>query len=249
MNRFADVLNQVRDRLEIAEPSRTRIVLEMASDLEDSYQYFLDQGHDEAEATRLAKENFGTSEEALRHLTHVHRSGIGGMADRVSGQVGHTGARLLMLVLVVFEIWLAGVVLTEEAFRVYVSPFVWPIASLAVLAFAFTVWKLVQIFSQAGRDISRLRSGLGVLLFCSGASLAVAVCGLFFHLQRFFRHNFERAPESLFMNFAGWMVSISSMMTIGLLVAILAALVWFVLSSAVARAERREMETLLVTGA
>ena len=58
MSRFADVLNQVRDRLEIPEPSRTRIVLEMASDLEDSYQYYLDQGHDEAEAARLARETF-----------------------------------------------------------------------------------------------------------------------------------------------------------------------------------------------
>lgn len=248
MSRFADVLNQVWDRLEIPEPSRTRIVLEMASDLEDSYQYYLDQGHDETEAMRLAKEAFGTSEEALRHLTKVHASGIGGMADRVAGQVGHIGAGALMLVLVVFEIWLAAVVLTEEAFRVYVSPFVWPIAGLALLAFAFTIWKMVQIFSRSGRHIGRLRSGLGVLLFCSGASLAVSMCGLFFHLQRFFRLNFEQAPESLFMNFAGWMVSMSSMMTIGLLVAVLAALVWFVLSSAVARAERREMETLLAVG-
>ncbi len=128
MNRFADVLNQARDRLDIPEPSRTRIVLEMAADLEDSYQYYLDQGHEEAEATRMAKEAFGTSEEALRHLSKVHGSGIGGMADRVSGQAGRVWARFLLVVLVVFEIWLAVLVLTEEAFRVYVSPFVWPVA-------------------------------------------------------------------------------------------------------------------------
>jgi len=247
MNRFADVLNQARDRLDIPEPSRTRIVLEMAADLEDSYRYFLDQGHEEAEATRLAKEAFGTSEEALRHLSKVHGSGIGGMADRVSGQAGQVWARILLVVLVVFEIWLAVLVLTEEVFRVYVSPFVWPVAGLAVVAFAFTLWKLVQIFSRSGREISRLRSGLGVLLFCSGASLAVSVSGLLYHLQRFFRLNYETAPESLFMNFAGWMITMSSMMTISLLVAILSALVWFVLSNVVARAEMREMELLLET--
>ena len=88
-------------------------------------------------------------------------------------------------------------------------------------------------------------SGKYVVIRDITTSLAVSVTGLFFHLQRFFRFNFERAPESLFMNFAGWMVSMASLMTIGLLVAILAALVWFVLASAVARAERREMETLL----
>ena len=153
MNRFADVLNQARDRLDIPEPSRTRIVLEMASDLEDSYQYYLDQGHEEAEATRLAKEAFGTSEEALRHLSKVHGSSIGGIADRVSGQAGQVWARFLLVVLVVFEIWLAVLILTEEAFRVYVSPFVWPVAGLAVVAFAFTIWKLVQhLLENRARD-------------------------------------------------------------------------------------------------
>jgi hypothetical protein len=76
----------------------------------------------------------------------------------------------------------------------------------------------------------------------------ISFSGLFYHLQRFFRLNFEKAPESLFMNFAGWMASMSSMMTIGLLVAILSALVWFVLSSAVARAEMQKMEALLAKG-
>lgn len=248
MNRFADVLNRVRDRLEIPEPARTRIVLEMAADLEDSYSYYLEQGNNEAKAERLAREAFGTSDEALGHLIKVHQSGIGGLADRVSSQVGRFWARSLLAILLLFELWLARVVLTEEAFRFYVSPFVWPIAALALMGFGFTVWKLVQIFSKSGGSVSRLRSGLSVLLFCSGASLVVSFSGLFYHLQRFFRLNFERAPESLFMNFAGWMASMSSMMTIGLLVAILSALVWFVLSSAVARAEMRQMEALLATG-
>ncbi len=245
MNRFADVLNQVRDRLEIPEPSRTRVLLEMAADLEDSYHYYLDQGLDEAEATQRAKEAFGSSDEALQHLARVHASNIGGFADRVSGQVGGGFAKILLLVLLAFEVWLAGVVLTEEVFHFYVSPFVWPVAGLAIVAFSFSVWKLKQIFSKSGREVRRLRSGLGVLLFCASASLAVASCGFFFHLQRFFRVNAPTAPESLFMNFAGWMIAISSLMTISLLVAILTALVWFVLSNAVSRAELREMESLL----
>lgn len=247
MNRFADILNQVRAKLEIPEPSRTRIVLEMASDLEDSYQYYLHQGNNETEAKRLAEEAFGTSEEALKHLARVHESDIGGMADRVSGQIGGLGARILLLVLLIFEVWLAAVVLTEESFWTYVSPFVWPVVALALVAFAFSIWKMMQIFSKSGREVRRLRSGLGVLLFCSGASLSVAVCGLFFHLQRFLRLHYANAPESLIMNFAGWMIAISSLMTISLLVAILTALVWFVLSNAAFRAETREMETLLDT--
>lgn len=245
MNRFAETLKHARDRLQVPEPGRTRILLEMASDLEDSYQFYRSQGLDETEAVRRAEDAFGTSEEALGLLSRIHESGACGIADRVSGQVGGAGSKMLLLILLVFEVWLAGKVLTEEAFRVYVSPFVWPVVGLAVVAFGISVWKLIQIFSKSGRDVRELRTGLGVLLFCAGASLAVAGSGLVFHLQRFFRLNVANAPESLFMNFAGWMIKISSMMTISLLVAILTALVWFVLSNVVARAEMREIDTLL----
>jgi hypothetical protein len=217
----------------------------MAADLEDSFEFFRSQGMDEAEATRRAEEAFGSSEEALGLLSKIHESGACGFGDRVTGQVGGVGARLLLVVLLIFEVWLAGMVLTRETFWVHLSPFVWPVIGLAVVAFSFSIWKLSQIFSKSRRDVRQLRTGLGVLLFCAGASLAVATTGLLFHLQRFFRLNVPNAPESLVINSAGWMIEISSMMTISLLVAILTALVWFVLSSVVARAEMREVDNLL----
>ncbi len=70
-------------------------------------------------------------------------------------------------------------------------------------------------------------------LFFAGASLAVAGLGFLYHLQRFFRHNADGAPEALFRNLAGWLISISSLMTVGLLTAILAGMVWFVLSQGI----------------
>ncbi len=39
MKRFARVLGKAHGQLKIPEPSRTRVLLEMASDLENSYQY------------------------------------------------------------------------------------------------------------------------------------------------------------------------------------------------------------------
>lgn len=245
MNRFAPVLQKARDQLRVPEPSRTRILLEMAADLEDSYQFFLSQGHDEAEAGQRAEEAFGTSDEALRHLARIHEFGVGGIGDRISRQVGRTWEKVLLLIVLIFEAWLAINVLTQKGFFLFLSPFIWPIAGLAVAALSVTAWKLYQIFSRSGSDVRQLRTGLGVLLFCAGASLAVASCGLLFHLQRFFRVNADLAPEALYMNFAGWMMEISSMMTVGLLTAIFTALVWFILSNLVKRAELREIEVLL----
>jgi len=249
MKRFARILSEAHDQLQIPEPSRTRVLLEMASDLEDSYQFHLERGCDETEAARRAEEAFGTSEEALKHLTRIHESGLGGMQNRLSGQIGRPWEKILLLVIFAFEILATAKVVSHEAFFMFLSPFVWVIGALALTAFVFTAWKLYQIFFGRGSDVRQLRSGLGALLFFAGASLAVSACGFLFHIQRFFRANYESAAESLFMNFAGWMATISFMMILGLLVAMLTALIWFVLSNLVSRAERREVEALLAVPA
>lgn len=245
MTRFADVLKQTEDRLRAPEPSRTRILLEMAADLEDSYQHHLAQGCDEAEAIRRAEEAFGTSDEALRLLERVHQPGFSSSADRFFHQLGSIWAKILLVVLLGFEILLAVRVSSTRSFFVHPSPFLWPVGLLALAAIVFTAWKLTQIFSRGGSDVRRLRTGLGIPLFFAGGSLAVAFLGFLFHLQRFFRLNADQAPDALFMNFAGWMVSISSLMTIGLMTAILAGLVWFVLSGLVFHSEARQVESLL----
>lgn len=245
MKRFTHVLSEARDQLQIPEPSRTRVLLEMASDLEDSYQFHLSQGCDEAEAARRAEEAFGTSEEAIKHLTRIHESGLGGLQSRLSGRIGRPWEKFLVLAIVAFEILAAAKVVSHEAFFMFSSPFLWPIAALALGALVVTAWKLYQIFFETASDVRQIRSGLGALLFFAGTSLAVTGCGFLFHIQRFFRRNWEAAPDSLFVNFAGWMATMSFMMILGLLLAMLTALIWFVLVNLAARSERREIEELL----
>jgi hypothetical protein len=102
MSRFAKVLNKVSDALDLPQPTRSRIVLEMAGDLEDLYQHHLAQGLDEEQAARRAEEAFAASEEALKHLSRIHESG-GGLADRVVLQAGSWWEKALLL------IWLLAV--------------------------------------------------------------------------------------------------------------------------------------------
>lgn len=245
MKPFIEVLRAASEQLRIPEPSRSRVLLEMAADLQDSYESYLSQGVEESEAARRAQETFGISEEALKHLARIHDSSVDRTGMRISEHVGTVWEKLLLVVLLAFEIVVAVQVLSSKMLLVYPSPFLWPIVGLAGAAFLFTLRKLFETFSSSGTDVRKLRSGLGLLLFCSGASLAVSVCGLLFHLQRFFRLNADTAPESLFVNFAGWMVGISSMMTIGLLTCVLTALFWFLLSSLIARSEARQIAAML----
>jgi hypothetical protein len=244
MSRFAPVLRRISAGLDLPQATKSRILLEMAGDMEDLYQHHLSRGSDEAEALRRAEEAFAASDEALKHLARVHERG-GRFADRVTSQVGSIWEKALLLIWVLAVILLVGTVATEERFFVIVSPFIWPIAGLALAALALALRKLNELFLKKPPDVRRLRSGLSVLLFLAGASLAVSGCGLLYHMRWYADQAVEGAPETVFMMYAGWMLASSSMMIVGLLTAILTALVWFMLASLVSRAENREADTLL----
>ncbi len=47
MNRFAPLLKSINARLDLPQPTKSRIILEIASDLEDMYQFYQSQGPDE----------------------------------------------------------------------------------------------------------------------------------------------------------------------------------------------------------
>ena len=88
----------------------------------------------------------------------------------------------------------------------YVSPFVWPIAALAVAAFALAVWKLFQILledeyrdsaASAIRASGRCCSLLGRAWLLRGMRLSLSSCSGSFAL------NAEQAPESLFIELFG----------------------------------------------
>lgn len=244
MSRFAAVLRTVSERLDLPQPVKSRILLEMAGDLEDLYRHHLEEGFEEARAAELAEDAFAVSDEALKHLARVHESGSR-FTDRLTRQVGSWWEKALLIVWVLAVVLLVATVAAEERFFLVVSPFVWPLLGLALGVFAFSLWKLYELFLKKPPDVRRLRSGLGVLLFFAGTSLAVSVCGLVYNLRWYAYHSWKGAPESVFEMFTAWILATSAMMIIGLVTAILAALMWLLLANLVTRSEHREVDALL----
>ena len=243
MSRFAGVLRQVSDGLDLPQPTKSRILLEMDADLEDAYRHYRGQGLGDEEAVRRAEEAFVVSDETLKHLARIHLSG-GQLADRLISQIGSLWAKVLLVIWLLAVLLIGGRVATTESLFQVVSPFVWPILALAFAAFAFSLWKLYELLRRSP-DFRRLRLGLGTLLFIAGASLALSACGFFYHLRWWAFHTYDLAPEAFWAIAGNWALAISSMMVLGLLTAILAALAWFVLSSLAIRIEHRQADALL----
>src|SRR5690606_35725403 len=103
---FAHVLQRVEGRLRAPEPQRSRILLEMAQDLEALYGEYLARGYSEGESRARAEALLASSEEALEMLDGVHTSVAARLLRRLSAP-GARGERRLLTLLGSFAV-LAG---------------------------------------------------------------------------------------------------------------------------------------------
>lgn len=72
MERFGRVLRRVDRRLGVREPERSRILLELAGDLEDLYTAYLARGYGEEEARRRAEAWLAPDDGSLDGLRRLH---------------------------------------------------------------------------------------------------------------------------------------------------------------------------------
>ncbi len=72
MTRFTPVLRQAEEALDLPEPARSRVLGEMASDLEDLYEVYRRRGMEEEAAERRARALLGVSREVAGELRKLH---------------------------------------------------------------------------------------------------------------------------------------------------------------------------------
>ena len=73
MTRFTDTLTKLNDRLDLPQPVRSRILLEIASNLEALYPHFRGDGLCEEAARRQAVEHCDLSDEARARMVCTAR--------------------------------------------------------------------------------------------------------------------------------------------------------------------------------
>jgi hypothetical protein len=127
MTRFADTLRRLNDKLDLPQPVRSRILLEIDSDLNALYQHFRDSGLSEETARRQAVEHCDLSDEALAELVDVHTSWFRRFLDRFSVQAQTRWERAFLILLLVFVAAVtAPLVVSIRVFEV-ASFAVWPV--------------------------------------------------------------------------------------------------------------------------
>jgi hypothetical protein len=217
----------------------------MATDMEDLYQYHLENGAGRSEAARAVEEQFDLSEEALKELIHVHSSPLQRSLDGLSGQARRPWERgVLALLALVVAPGLALHLLQPSILRT-ASPLVFVLLALLVLAFGIGLRRAFSLFRPGfvprgalPRQGIRSLPGLALLLLGLGFS------GVWVELYRTFLI-IREGPQSALPYLVHWLHMASATLVVALSGALLTGLLWFLLEARSAQLEERATARLM----
>jgi hypothetical protein len=244
MSRFTELLKRTNERLELPQPAKSRILLEIASDMDDMYHFFIDQGLSERDAAVRVNEKFEVSDDALQELIQVHESPIRKFLSRFSDQAQTRWERVILVILVLFVAGFSGPQILSGEFFDQVSGFVWPAVGISFVILIITIQSIYRLYIKKDHNIKTLRSGLPWLLALSCASLLNGFAGYTWEMYRA-SMAFAGSADINLVPIVQWGINSSAMVVASLWATIVAVLSWFVLMGKAKSIEIAEAAWLL----
>jgi hypothetical protein len=257
MGRFTPILKKINDQLDVPQPEKSRIMIEIAADLEEMYQHYLGEGLDEEQAFKKTSGTLALSNHSIRELSELHLKGVRRWMAGFGPGVLERWEKIL-LIFVVSMILATGLYMTMEMpFFSDASIFAGPVYMLFGVAIILALIKVYRLYIRRDHDLKRIYDHMSLLLLLSGAILfsgtfgyylefmlarsRVFIYGPLYFLLTLITGDQNVAPELLM----GWLISSTSMMVITLMAAIITALIWFILYLKISRIEAAELAVLL----
>jgi len=232
MSRFNVFLHKTDERLALPKATRSLILVEIASDLEELFNHYIQQGFSEEEAAVRAEEKVDMSDEALAEIVRIH-SESHGWTDRIVRRVHSFWERIALTVIVFYFVAIAALHSNANLFA-NLTVFIWPVLAVFVGLVVIFVVQMARFSDHP--NPRRMRDGLATPLFFGAASLVIGFMGTGIELYRTLKR-MAAEPEIAGPLFAQSVLGVTATLAISLLVALTAGVAWFVLAGRFARLE------------
>ena len=98
MEYFKSLLIDINNKLELPQPIKSRIILEISADLNAAFRTFQNQGMSDKEAIVAAKQKFNLDQRSLNELIQVHQPLFRRWFDHLSTTAQSWWERVVLLV-------------------------------------------------------------------------------------------------------------------------------------------------------
>jgi hypothetical protein len=244
MNRFKSVLLDLDSRLLVKEPARSRVLLEVAADMDDLYQEFLHRGLEEADAEAAVIDHFDLSDEVLRDLVGVHDTPLQRSLETLSVQVRNPWSRFLMVFLALsVTIGYGGLLLRGQAYHAS-SGLVWIVMPIFALGLVIAAGSGRRAYQPTGPSSPLFRPDSVRLLGLAVLIVVVTAAGLWVELY-LSALRIRAVPGEAVIHLVGWLHMAAATLVIALSCALILGFFWFFLETRVRRRELTAAANLL----
>jgi len=241
MSSYRAELHEITRQLDLPQPLRARILLELASDLAGLEAELVSTGMSAEQAHAEAVRTLIPSPESLRDLMEVHRSLYRRLVDRFSDPARHRLERAA-LILASAALFAVGVIrLGRSGILANPAPMSGPLLGVAMVVVVVSVWKTFSLVVRREHDLGKLRSGSWIL---PGAALVAVVLALggsvldLYGVSGSLEADLTRQTTVLL----GWLRRDMGLLSLGLLTSGIGLGMWLVIASGIARVEQTEAE-------
>ncbi len=245
MSDFSAQLRHISARLPIPEPARSRVLLEIATDMDDLFRHLVEGGMAPEVAEAEVAEHFDLSDDALRELSQIHNSAISCSFGKLSGQARSTWERVILgLVALFVSPPLLGAFFLQPTLLQDASLLVAGLVAILALGLGVGLWKAAVLFRpiQPRGPIPRrgLRSLPGITLLL----LFLGFAGIWVELYRS-ALAIRITPQMALRYLVEWLHLASATMVVALSGALLTALLWFFLENRASHLEEKAAAAIL----
>ena len=248
MTDFAEVLKRIDGSLHLPQPARSRVILELAADLEELYRLYREKGLSDGEARAAALNDLEASDDVLMDLAEVHASALRRGMDRLVRQAESGWARALLLVMLVAVAVVTARVVLSPTFVEDAGVFLWPMGLCLAVGLAMGGMLLLRLQGFDVDDPAPARTALdrlAVLILTEGVlALVGAFMELYWAAGRMMDEGGPITP-----GFFDWLVRGSALLSTGMAAALILAVVWFLASHRVAVIEDARAALLMAVPA
>jgi len=244
MKRFAAVLGKIDKVLDIPQPSRSRVILEIAADMQDLYEDYISQGLGDEQAMRRTVEEFDLSAEEIAAIARVHDSPLKRFLDRFSARTRGILERtalavtLIPVVLVGYRLALSGGMSKDCGI------WMWPLLGGAIVALTMGLSKWYGLFVVKEHSIRTVRKRLNFVLYIALGQLGAGFVGMYIDLfQTWVASSADKAMTIPYL--AHWLQRSSALLSTALIAALVSGLIWIVNMGKAVSVEQYEAELII----
>ena len=239
MTRFADVLQETAQRLTLPQPTKARVLLELAGDMEGLYELKCADGLSDAEAHNEVVLFLRPSEDAIADLIAMHTGSFRKLLDGLSVTARTRAERGFLFGLSTFVLSIIVVLSVTNGLLAQTTVLVWPALGLATAGICLGAWKGGILWLVQDHDPRRLRRGLSSMLLLAISSVLFAFSLPLFE-SRAIASSFSAEPAGA-TRLAEALAASAATIVVALMSALLCSLIWYALNRKVSRIELSEV--------